>query len=239
MNQGKLDVLKQEIARVNINISWISELKWTGMGEFNSDDYYIYYWGQDSLRRNGVALIINKWVWNAVLEYNFKNDRLISARFQGKPFNTTVIQVYAQTTNTEEDEVELSWEDLQDILELTPKKDVFFIIEDWNAKVRSREIPGLAGKFDLGVQNEAGQRLTKFYQNNALVTLSSNNTRDNSTNGHHQMVSTKIRLIIFLAVKDGEALTVSRNKTWSWLWLRSSAPFCKIQAQIEESGENH
>ena len=216
--------------------------QWTKMnrnGRINSDDYYIYYWGQDSLRRNGVALIINKWVWNAVLEYNFKNDRLISAHFQGKPFNITVIQVYAPTTNTEEDEVELSWEDLQDILELTPKKDVFFIIGDWNAKVRSREIPGLTGKFDLGVQNDAGQRLTKFYQNNALVTLSSNNTRDDSTNGHHQMVTTKIRLIIFLAVKDGEALTVSRNKTWSWLWLRSSAPFCKIQAQIEESKENH
>ena len=87
------------------------------MGEFNSDDYYIYYCGQDSLRRNGVALIINKWVWNAVLGYNFKNDRLISAHFQGKPFDITVIQVYA-----EEDEVEWFWEDLQDLLELTPKK---------------------------------------------------------------------------------------------------------------------
>ena len=123
------------MARVNIDIVGISELRWTGMGEFNSDDHYIYYCGQEFLRRNGVAIIVNKRVQNAVLGYNLKNDRMISVRFQGKPFNITVIQVYASTSNTEEAEVEQFYEDLQDLLELTPKKDVLFIIGHCNAKV--------------------------------------------------------------------------------------------------------
>ena len=122
VNQGKLEVVKQEMVRVNIDILGISELKWTGMGEFNSDDHYIYYCGQESLRRNGVAIMVNKTVWNAVLGYNLKNDRMITVRFQGKPFNITVIQVYAPTKNGEEAEVEWFYEDLQDLLELTPKK---------------------------------------------------------------------------------------------------------------------
>ena len=130
MNQGKLDVVKQEIARVNIDILAISELKWTGMGEFNSDDHYIYYCGQESLRRNGVAIMVNKGVQNVVLGCNLKNDRMISVRLQGKPFNITVIQVYAPTINAEEAEVERFYEDLQDLLELTPKKDVLYIIGD-------------------------------------------------------------------------------------------------------------
>ena len=96
MNQGKLEVVKQEMTRVNIDILGVSKLKWTGMGEFNSDDHYIYYCGQESLRRNGVAIIINKRVCNAVLRCNLKNERMISVHFQGKPFNITVIQVYAQ-----------------------------------------------------------------------------------------------------------------------------------------------
>ena len=102
MKQGKLKVVKQEMARVSTDILGISELKWTGMGEFNSDDHYIYYCGQESLRRNGVAIMINKIVLNAVLGCNLKNDRMISVHFQGKPFNITVIQVYAPTSNTEE-----------------------------------------------------------------------------------------------------------------------------------------
>ena len=106
MNQGELEVVKQEMARVNINILAISKLKWTGMGEFNSDDHYIYYCGQDSLRRNGVAIMVNKRVRNAVLGCNLKNDRMISVRFQGKLFNIMVIQVYAPTSNAEEAEVE-------------------------------------------------------------------------------------------------------------------------------------
>ena len=115
-------MVKQEMVRVNINILGISELKWTGMGEFNSDDHYIYYCGQESLRRNGVAIMVNKRVRNAVLGCNLKNDRMISLRFQGKPFNITVIQVYAPTSNAEAAEVEWFYEDLQDLLELTPKK---------------------------------------------------------------------------------------------------------------------
>ena len=123
MNQGKLEVVKQEMARVNVDILGISELKWTEMGEFNSDDhYYIYYCGQESLRRNGVAIMVNKRVWNAVLGCNLKNDRMISVSFQGKPFNITVIQVYVPTNNAEEAEVEWYYEDLQDLLELTLKK---------------------------------------------------------------------------------------------------------------------
>ena len=119
MNQGKLEVVKQEMARVNVNILGISELKWTGMGEFNSDDRYIYYCGQESHRRNGVAIMVNKRVRNAVLGCNLKNDRMISARFQSKPLSITV---YAPTSNTEEAEVERFYEHLQDLLELTPKK---------------------------------------------------------------------------------------------------------------------
>ena len=112
MNQGKLEVVKQEMARVNVDILGISELKWTGMGEFNSDDHYIYYCGQEFLRRNGVAIMVNKRVQNAVLGCNLKNDKMISVRFQGKLFNITVMQVYASTSNTEEAEVEQFYEDL-------------------------------------------------------------------------------------------------------------------------------
>ena len=169
MNQGKLEVVKQEMARVNIDILGISKLKWIGMGEFNSDDHYINYCGQESLRRNGVAIIVNKRVRNAVLGCNLKNDRMISVHFQGKPFNITGIQVYAPTSNAEEAEVERFCEDLQDLPELTPKKDVLFIIGDWNAKVGSQETPGVTGKFGLGIWNEAGQRLIEFCQEKALV----------------------------------------------------------------------
>ena len=112
MNQGKLEVVRQEMTRVNIEILGISELKWAGMGEFNSDDHYIYYCGQESLRRNGVALRVNKRVQNAVLVCNLKNDRMISVHFQGKPSNNTVIQVYATTSNPEGAEVEHFYEDL-------------------------------------------------------------------------------------------------------------------------------
>ena len=127
------------------------------MGEYNSDDHYIYYCGQESLRRNRVAIIVNKRVWNAVLGCDLKNDRMISLHFQGKPFSITVIQVHAPTSNAEEAEVERFYEDLQDLLEPTPQKDVLFIIGDWNAKVGSQETPGVTGRFGLGVQNEAGK----------------------------------------------------------------------------------
>ena len=125
MNQGKLEVVKQEMARVNINILGISELKWTGMGEFNSDDHYIYYCEQESHRRNGIALIVNKRVRNAVLGCNLKNDRMMSVHFQGKPFNIMVIQVYAFIRNAEEAGADWFYENLQDLSELTHKK-MFF-----------------------------------------------------------------------------------------------------------------
>ena len=139
------------------------------MGKFNLDDQYVYYCGQESLIRNGVAIMVNKRVQNAVLGCNLKKDRTISVHFQGKPFNIRVIQAYAPTSNTEEAEVERFYEDLQDLLELTPKKDVLLIIGDWNAKVGSQETPGVTRKFGLGIQNEAGQRFIEFCQKNTLI----------------------------------------------------------------------
>ena len=139
------------------------------MGGFNSDDHYIYYCGQESLRRNGVAIMVNKRVQNAVLGCNLKNSKMISVRFQGKPFNIRVIQAYAPTSNAEEAEVERFYEDLEDLLELTPKKDVFFIIRDWNVKVRSQETPGITGKFGHVIQNKTCPRLTDFCQQNTLI----------------------------------------------------------------------
>ena len=136
------------------------------MGEFNLDDHYIWYSGQESLRRNGLAIIVNKRVRNAVLGCNFKNDRTIFVA-KANSIQYTVIQVYAPTNNAEE--TEWFYEDLQDLLELTPKKDILFIIGDWNAKVGSQETPGVTGKFGLGIQNEPGQRLTEFCQENTMV----------------------------------------------------------------------
>ena len=146
-----------EMTILNTDILGSSELRLNGMSEFNSDDHYIYYCGQESFRRNGVAIIVNKKVQNAVLGCSLKNDRMLSVLFQGKP----VIQVYSPTANAEEAEFEWFYEDLQDLLELTPQKDVLFIIGEWNAKVGSQEIPGVRGKFGLGVQNEAKKGLTR------------------------------------------------------------------------------
>ena len=128
------------------------------MGEFNSDDHYIYYCGQESLRRNGVVIMVKKRVQNAVLGCNLKNDRMNSVHFQGKPFSITVIQAYAPISNTEEAEVEWFYEDLQDLLELTPQKYVLFIIGDWNAKVGSQETPGVTGKsaLEYGMKQDKG-----------------------------------------------------------------------------------
>ena len=151
---------------MNVDILGISKLKWNVLDKFNSDDHYIYNCGQESLRSNGVAIIVNKRVQDAVFGCSFKSDRMMSVHFQGKPFNIIVIPVYAQTSNAEKAEVE----DIQDLLELIPSKDVLFIIGDWNAKVGSQETPGVTGKFGLGVQSEAGQRLTEFCQENILVT---------------------------------------------------------------------
>ena len=158
---------------------------------------------------------------------------MISVRFQGKPFNITVIQVHAPTSNTEEAEVKQFYEDLQDLLELTPKKDVLFIIGDWNAKVRSQETPGITDKFVLGVQNEAGQRLIEVCQENALV-IANNNTIEESTHRHHQMVDTENRLIIFFAAKDGEPL-YSQQKQDSELTCGSDHEFlCRVSKNSKE-----
>ena len=148
---------------------------------------------------------------------------MISVHFQGKPFIITVIQVYAPTSNAEEAEVEWFYEDLQNLLELTPQKDVLFIMGDWNAKVGSQEITGITGKFGLGVENEAGQRLIEFCQEMhwSQQTPSSNNTREDSTHGHHQMVNTDIRMIIFIAAKDAEALSSQQRLDWELTGLRS------------------
>ena len=139
MNQGKWEVIKQEITIVNINILGINKLKWAGMCEFNSDDYYIYYCGQESLRRNGVAIIASKRVQNTVFGCNLKKDRMIFVHFQGKIFNITIIQVIVPTSNTEEAEVEWYYEDLQDLLELTPPKYVIFITGDFHFHFITRE----------------------------------------------------------------------------------------------------
>ena len=154
---------------MNVDILGISELKWTGMGEFNSDDHYLYYCGQESLRRNGVALIINK---RSEMQYlgvsqKLQNDLCLFPR-QTIQYHSNSTSFYAPTSNDEE--AKRLYNDLQDVLELTPKKDVIFIIGDWNANVGSQEIPGITGKFGLGVRNEAGQRLIQFIQENALVT---------------------------------------------------------------------
>ena len=184
--------------------------------------------------------MVNKRVWNAVLGCNLKNDRMISVRFQGKPFNITVIQAYAPTSNPEEAEVEWFYEDLQDLLELTPKKDVLVIIGDWNAKVGSQEISGVTGKFDLGVQNEAGQR-----QNRVLP-------REHTGHSKHPLPTTQEKTLNMditrwstpksdwlysLQPKMEKLYTVRKNKTGSWLWLRSWTHYCQIQTEIEESGE--
>ncbi|CAF1396827.1 unnamed protein product [Adineta steineri] len=168
MNQGKLDVVKAEMSRLNINILGISELKWTGMGHLTSDEYQVYYCDHDTQRRNGVAIIVNK-IWSkSVLGCNSKNDRMISIQFQGNPLNITLIQEYAPTTEAEEDEIEQFYADLQQLLDAAPKKDVIVIMGDWNAKVGSTTTSGITGNFGLGVRNEAGDRLVDFCQNNSM-----------------------------------------------------------------------
>ena len=190
----------QDWCQLNIDFLGISELKWTG------------YYGQESLRRNGVALIVNKRVQNAVLGCNLKNNRGISAPFQGELFNTIVIHIYAPTTDAKEAEVQWFYEDQQHLLELThtyTHKDNIFIIGDWNAKAGSQEIPGITDKFVLGAQNEAGQRLTEFCEENKLVIANTIFPTTQEATLHMditQMVNNKIRLIMFFAAEDGEAL---------------------------------
>ena len=177
------------------------------MGDFNSDDHCIYNCGQESLRRNGVALMVtieSEMQYLGAISKMTGWSLLVS---KAKPFNITVIQVYAPTSKAEEVEVEQFYEDLQDLLELTPKTDIIFILGDWNAKVGSQEIPGVTDKFGFGVQNYAGQRLTVLPRESTRhSTHPLPITQDDSTHGHHQMVNTKIGLIMLFVAEDGETL---------------------------------
>ena len=237
MDQGKLEVVKKKTARVNIDIPGISELKWTGMGEFNSDDYFIYYCGQESLRRNGVAITINQRVQNAVLGCNLKNNRMISVRFQGKPFNITVIQVYALTSNAEEAEVEWFYEDLQDLLELTPKKDILFIIGDWNANVGCQETPGVteiwpwSKEWSRAKANRVLPRERTFHSKHPFPTTQEKTLHMDIT----RWSALKSHWLYSLQRKIEKLYTVSKNKTRSQLWLRQWTPYCQFQTEIEES----
>ena len=175
--------------------------------------------------------MVNKRVWNAVLGCNLKNDRMVSVHFQGKPFNIMVIQAYAPTSNAEEAEVEWFYEDLQDLLELTPPKDVLFIIEDWNAKVGSQETPRVIGKFGLGIWNEAGQMLIEFCQENTQV-ITNTLFQQHKRRLHMDITSwstPKSDWLYSLQQKMEKLYTVVKNKTRSWLWLRPRTPYCQIQ----------
>ena len=161
------------------------QTKWNGMGEFNSDDIIPTTVGQESLRRNGVTLIVNQRVWNAVLGCNLKNDRMISVRFQDKPFSIMVIQVYAPTSNAEEAEVERFYEDLQDLLELILKKDVLFIIGDWNAKVGSQEIPGVTKQIWPWSTKWSGAKSNRVFPRECTGHSKHPLPTQDSTQGHH------------------------------------------------------
>ena len=232
MNQGKLDLVKQEMARVNVDILGISKLKWTAMSEFNSDDHYIYYCGQESLRRNGIAIRVNRRVWNAVLECNLKNGRMISVHFQGKPFNIIVIQVYAPTSNAEEAEVEQFYEDLQDLLELTPPKDVLFIIGDWNAKVEksrdtwsNRQVWPWSTKWSRAKANRVLPREITGHSKHPLATTQEKTLHMDIT----RWSTPKSDWLYSLQPKMEKLYTVNKNKTGSWLWFRSLTPYYQIQ----------
>ena len=207
MNHSKLEVVKQEMTRVNVDILGISELKWTRMGEFNSDNCFIYYCEQETLRRNRVALIVNERVQNAVLGCNRKRQNDLCS------FPRQTIQYHSSPRLWPQSLMGRSWcwmvyEDLHDLLDLIHKKDVLSITGDWNVNVGSQEIPEVRGKFGLGAQNEAGKRLREFCQENAMVTANTIFQQHKIWlyTWHHQVVSAKIRLIIFFAAKDGEAL---------------------------------
>ena len=220
------------MARVNVNILGISELKWTGMGEFNSDDHYIYYCGQESLRRNGVAIMVNKRVWNAVLGCNLKNDRMISVRFQGKPVNITVIQVYAPTSNAEEAKVEWFYEDLQDLLELTPKKRCPFHYRGLECKSRksrntwsNRQIWPWDTEWSREKANRVLPRKCTGHSKHPLPTTQEKTLHMDIT----RWSTPKSDWLYSLQPKMKKLYTVSKNKTRSWLWLRSWTPYCQVQ----------
>ncbi|XP_047116217.1 craniofacial development protein 2-like [Schistocerca piceifrons] len=169
MYQGKLDIVKREMEKINIDILGTSEMRWTGMGEFASDGHMVYYSGHDNNRSNGVAFIVSDKVRKAVMGCKYKNDRMMSIRLQCQPLNITVIHVYAPTTDAEKEIIDQLYGDLQELLLSTPKKDIVFIVGDWNAKVGNEAVEGITGKYGLGTTNEAGQRLLEFCQENSLI----------------------------------------------------------------------
>ena len=184
--------------------------------------------GNSITRRNVVAIVINRRLQNVVLRCNLKNDRMISVHFQGKPFNIMVTQVYALKSNTEEAKVEWFCEDLQDLLELTPKKRCPFHYREQNAKVESQETPGVTGKFGLGVKNEAGQRLIEFCQENSKHPLPTTQEKTLYM-GITRWSTPKSDWLYSLHPKMEKLYTVSKNKTGSWLWLRSWTAYCQFQ----------
>ena len=219
------------MARVNINILGISELKWTGMGGFNSDDHYIYNCGQESLRRNGVAIIVNKRLWNAVLGCNLKNDRKISVRFQGKPFNITVIQAYSPTRNAAEAEVEWFCEDLKGFLELTSKKKRYlFHHRELERKCRKSRDTCSNRQIWSWVRSEAGHRLTVLPREHTGHSKHPLPTQE--TTLHMDITRWSILKsdsLSSLQPKREKLYTVNKNKTRRWLWLRSWTPYYQIQ----------
>ena len=232
MNQGKLEAVKQEMARVNIDILQISKLKWTWTGEFNSSNHYIYYWRQESLRRNEVAIIVNKRVRNAVLGRNLKNDRMISVRFQGKPFNITVIQVYAPTRNAREAEVERFYEELQDLLGLKPKKRCSFHYRGLECKSRksrntwsNRKIWPWNTEWSRAKTNRVLPRKCTGHSKRPLPTTQEKTLHMDIT----RWSTPKSEWLYSLQPKMEKLYTVSKNKTRSWLWLRPWASYCQIQ----------
>ena len=234
-------MVRQEMARVNVNILGNSELKWTEMSQFNSDDHYIYYYGHESLRRNGVAIMVNKRVQNAVLWCNLKNDRMISVLFQSKSFSIMVTQVYALTSNIEEAKVEQFSEDLQDLLELTPKKNILFIMGEWNAKVGSQETQSnrqiwlWSAKWSREKANRVSSREHTGHSKHPLPTTQEKTLYMDIT----RWSTLKSDWLYSLQPKTEKFYTVSTNKTGIWLWLRSWTPYCQIRTEIEESRENH
>ena len=217
---------------MNVNILGLSKIKWTGMGEFNSDDHYIYYCGQGSLRRNGVAIMVNKRVWNAVLGCNLKNDRIISVHFQVKPFSITVIQAYAPTSNTEEAEVEQFYKDLQDLLELIPQKRCPFHHRGLECKSRksgdtwsNRQLWPWRTKWSRAKANRVLQRERTSHSKHPLPTTQDKTLHMDIT----RWSIPKSEWLYSLQPKMEKLYTASKNKTGSWLWLRTWTSFCQIQ----------
>ena len=232
MNQGKLEVVKQEMARVNIDILGISELKWTGVGEFNSDDHYIYYCGHESLRRNVVAIMVNKRVQNVVLGCNLKNDRMISVCFQGKAFNITVIQVYASTSYTEEAEVEWLYEDLQDLFGTNTQKRC--PCQHRGLECKSRKSSNTRSNWQIwpwnvewsrAKNNRVLPRKCTGHSKHPLLTIQDKTLHMDIT----RWSTPKSDWLYSLQLKMQQLYTVNKNKTRSWLWFRSWTPYYQIQ----------